>query len=129
MIRRIHESPWFVVDHNPADRVYRVARSNKPFADLAEVERGYGGFELVLTTVPPGSRLLFDSRDAVPRNDAEFEAALIPIRDRAFARFAKVAILVKTAVGRLQVQRMNQGLPDTVAVFDDEDRAFDFLLD
>lgn len=129
MIRRVHEDPWFVVDHNPADKVYRVARTSKPFADLAEAERAYGAFDLAISAVPPGSRLFLDLRDAPPRNDPEFEAAVKRVRDRAFARFAKVAVLVRTAVGKLQVQRMNKGLPPTVGTFDDEDRAFDHLLD
>lgn len=128
MIRRVHEDTWFVIDHNPSDRVYRVARSKTPFTDVAEAERAYGAMDRALATVVPGSRLLLDVRDAPPRNDPEFEAAVTRVRDRAFVRFVKVAVLVRTAVGRLQVQRMNQGLPASVGTFDDEDRAFDHLL-
>lgn len=129
MIRRILDNAFFTVDDNPTDRVIRVARSNKPFVDLAEAERAFGALEVVLLATPPGCRLLLDSRDAPPRNDPEFEAIVERVRTRAFQRFLKVAVLVKSAVARLQIQRMNQGLPATVAVFDDEDRAFDFLLD
>jgi len=128
MIQRVHEDTWFVIDHNPSDRVYRVARTKAPFADLGEVERAYGALHRQVADVPPGSRLLLDMREAPPRNDPEFEAAVKRARDRSFSRFGRVAVLVRTAVGKLQVHRMNQDLSASVAVFDDEDRAFDHLL-
>ena len=129
MIQRVQEDTWFVVDHNPKDRVYRVMRTKVPFKDIAEVERVYGALHRLVATVTPDSRLLFDLREAPSRNDPEFEAAIKRVRDRAFARFAKVAVLVRSAAGKLQVQRMNRGQPAPVAVFDDEDRAFDHLLE
>lgn len=129
MIRRIHEDQFFIVDHNQSDRVYRVARTAVPFADPKDAERAFAAFDLALTTVPPGSRLLLDLRDAPFRNDDAFETVSERARERAYARFVKVAVLVRTATGMLQMQRRHQGLPKTVGAFDDEDRAFDFLLD
>jgi hypothetical protein len=128
MIKNLHEDAFFRVEHAPDMDVHRVARTSRAFADIAECERAYGGVERALSSIPTGGKLLLDIRDAPPRNDPEFEAIVKRVRDRIFGRFLRVAVLVKTAAGRLQVQRMQQGLPGSVAIFDNEDRAFDHLL-
>jgi hypothetical protein len=46
-----------------------------------------------------------DLRRARARNDPEFERAMEPHRKRMFEGFARRAIIVKSAVGRLHVQR------------------------
>lgn len=129
MIKNLHEDAFFRVEHAADMGVHRVARTSKPFADITECETAYGAVERALSSIPVGGKLLLDIRDAPPRNDPEFEAIVKRVRDRIFGRFSKVAVLVKTAAGKLQVLRMQQGQPGTVAVFDDEDRAFDHLLD
>jgi hypothetical protein len=128
MIKNLHEDAFFRVEHAPDMDVYRVARTNQPFADIKECERAYGAVERALSSVPTGRKLLLDIREAPPRNDPEFEAIVKRVRDRLFGRFARVAVLVRTATGRLQVNRMNQGSPGAAVVFDNEDRAFDHLL-
>lgn len=127
MIRLLHEDAWFRVEHNPSDAVFRVARSSAPFADVPAAERAYREVDAALSAVPRGARLLLDLRDAPPRNDEAFESMVERVRDRVFARFDRVAVLVRTAVGKLQVQRMNKG-QSHATIFDDEDRAFEYLL-
>lgn len=50
--------------------------------------------------------LLTDVRDAPGRNDEAFESALAGMQHDLFDGFKKRAILVKSAVGRLQVERL-----------------------
>lgn len=52
--------------------------------------------------------LIIDVREAVGRNDADFEQALRPLRHMARARFARVVILVRSAVGQLQIERLGR---------------------
>ena len=52
--------------------------------------------------------LVIDVREAVGRNDADFERALRPLREMARARFARVVILVRSAVGQLQIERLGR---------------------
>jgi len=50
--------------------------------------------------------LLTDVRDAPGRNDEDFESTLASMQHDLFDGFKKRAILVKSAVGRLQVERL-----------------------
>ncbi|MBI2390279.1 MAG: hypothetical protein HYV09_11880 [Deltaproteobacteria bacterium] len=127
MIRLLHEDAWFRVEHNPSDAVFRAARSGAPFPDPQTADRAFSALDAALTTVPRGARLLLDLRDWAPRDDEELEAMVERVRDRVFARFERVAVLVRAAVGKRHVQRRIEGQP-AAAIFDDEDRAMDHLL-
>lgn len=128
MIRTLHHDRWFRVDLEPRDGLYRIARTTEGFADLATCEAAHRAVESAVAEVPAGAKLMLDVRDAPPRNDPQFERIVGESRDRMFARFARVAILVRTAAGLLHVKRLNQHAGAHVRVFDDEDRAFEWLL-
>jgi hypothetical protein len=72
--------------------------------------------------------LLLDMRLAPPRNDPRFELAVKEYLPRMFAGFGRIAILVKSAVGELQVQRTSREVQTGVpVVFRDEGAAIAFL--
>lgn len=52
-----------------------------------------------------GLSLLVDLREAVGRNDPEFEAAMQRLKPIVMRGFRRVAILVRTTVGALQIHR------------------------
>jgi hypothetical protein len=62
----------------------------------------------------PRLALRCDLRQAPGRNDPAFEQAMAPFRLRMQQGFARVAILVATPVGRLQVQR--HAVSDSIAL-------------
>lgn len=74
---------------------------------------------------------LLDSREAPFLGDDAMFAALKPVMTDMVAGFARVAILVQTAVGKLQAtRRSREGAffgNDGVAVFDDEAQAIAFV--
>ncbi len=73
-------------------------------------------------------RILMDLRDGPARNDQAFEDIIDQYRKLSWGRFAKRAILVKTAAGALQIRRLEAThLSKTVAVFVDEGEALAFL--
>jgi hypothetical protein len=77
--------------------------------------------------VKPRTVLFIDSRLAPLRNDPVFEAAFDENRQRFTKGFKKVSVLVKTAVGKLQIQRHSKmdGLP--MGVFTDPLDALAYL--
>jgi hypothetical protein len=110
MIKNLHEDAYFRVEHAPDMDVYRVARTARPFADNGAV-----AVEAALTKVPAGAKVLLDVRE-----DAKFDLVLkFPLE-----RFARVAVLVNKPA---EVQRVPSS--GTVRGFDNEDKAFDHLLD
>jgi hypothetical protein len=86
--------------------------------DLAHVE-----LERVLDMLPRGRMgILVDVRLARARTDADFEHAMNAHRRRMFEGFARRAVLVKSAVGKLHVQRhaRQDGFDDLVVSTDPE---------
>lgn len=77
--------------------------------------------------------ILFDTRDAPMVSEPVMEAKQRAITERMMDGYRKRAVLVRTAIGRLQIGRFNreraerrEGPP--IAVFDDEAAAITFLL-
>jgi hypothetical protein len=84
--------------------------------------------EAIVSALPSGSqarlKLLIDVRAAPPRNDEAFEAEIARAFSGFLPRFAAHAVLVKSAAGRLQVQRLRGG---RVGVFETEADALRYL--
>ena len=74
--------------------------------------------------------LLFDAREARGVNDPEYEAWYAPFRRQIVQGFAKVAIVVRSASGRLQAKRLSnvdKTEDAKIEVFDDLGRAERYL--
>jgi hypothetical protein len=73
-------------------------------------------------------RLLIDLRGGPPgRNDPEFERASEQWRRSLSEDFERVAILVRTAVGKLHIQRLGREIGREPSIFMDEAEALKFL--
>jgi hypothetical protein len=108
--------------------VYRLVRTGIPYPSSEALRAAAAEIEHAASTLPRGSALLIDSREAVPRNDTEFEEQFKRARRPIMAHFPRIAILVRSAVGKLQVNRYvrEDGSAEHV-VFDDEAAALAFL--
>jgi hypothetical protein len=73
------------------------------------------------------TRLLVDLRPAPPRNDPEFEAAMAKFRQRLLKDADRAVILVRTAVGALQAERLLREDGINVTVFQSEEDALAYL--
>lgn len=71
--------------------------------------------------------LLIDVRDAPMRNDPAFEKQSVTLRPATFYAFKHNAVLVRTAVGRLQINRLNSRDHIETAIFMDEAEALAHL--
>lgn len=100
--------------------VVRIARTAEPLsldgarAELAVIGTQLAGVDRARTG------LLDDLRDAPLRNDPSFETKAVQLRPALVLGFRYVAVLVRTAVGRLQINRLTE--PDefpTLAFLDE----------
>lgn len=107
----------------------RYTRSSAPFPTVADVTACHAKMASSLPPfLPTGLKLLVDLRQAPPRNDDAFEAEVKRTIATFIGRFSAHAFLVKSAVGRLQTQRLARSRGDEhPSVFDDEQAALRHL--
>lgn len=127
-VREVYRSDYIVVTLEHGGTIVRYCRQPTPFPDLTAAQRCYD--EVIATYDRIGRRgrgILVDSRQAIGRNDQAFEALLVEFRRRALPGFAGSAVLMRTAVGLLQAQRIDRNQRLTHLVTDDEAEAIAFL--
>ncbi|WP_437302302.1 hypothetical protein [Sorangium sp. So ce388] len=102
LLRNAH----YVVTVDPVAQLARVTRSALPAESPAQFEERWMEVSRALDrTGRIGLSLLVDLRDAAGRNDPEFEAAMQRLKPIVMRGFRRVAILVRTTVGALQIHR------------------------
>lgn len=110
--------------------VVRFVRTAHPLPILPELRVRMREMLDVMDGLPRAQLgLLLDTRLAIGRSDDDFEAAMTELRPRLLAGFRRIAVLVKTAVGRLQVQRLARAdrITDRMLVSGDEAEALEWL--
>lgn len=82
--------------------------------------------DAVVTIDRPSHDFVIDSRESKGRNDEAFEEVKREFEERLFGGFKNVSVVLRTEVGRLQVQRYNDDLPEQdMRVFPTVDDALD----
>lgn len=97
-----------------------VTRFAIHYESVVELNETFARMELAMQGVVKQRSVFFiDSRQALLRNDPVFEAAFEANRRRFIKGFRKISALVKTEVGKLQIQRHSKvdGIP--MGVFTD----------
>jgi len=128
-VRRLFRSEELVVTEEEGRRIVRVRRTLLPLelSVLVELEG-----ELI-RVLPMAMRkrygMLLDARDAPLIPNDGYERSLGALVPKLFDGFAKRAVLVRTAVGKLQAQRVSRARSQPVTVFEDEAEAIAYLLD
>ena len=110
--------------------VLLARRTEKPSTETAAFLQSFEGLHLAVgDSDPAGFGLILDIRASIGRNDPEFEEGLQERRRALFRSFRNSAIIVRTAVGRLQVQRHidDDGHAGRVRAFTDLDEALAWL--
>lgn len=98
-------SRWYELERLP-DGVVLLTRTEEAFGSLEEIDLAHAELDRALAALPRARlAIVVDLRRARSRNDPSFERAMAPHRQRMFEGFARRAIVVKSAVGRLNVQR------------------------
>jgi hypothetical protein len=122
-MKQVFQNDYFTVVVDERMRLVRTIRSDKPFTSLEEIEAIIEELAATLDGLGRARYALLSDTRAVPgRNDPEFEAALQRLRPRWISGFRKVGVLVKSAVGLLQVQRYarQDGIKRLISTDEDE---------
>lgn len=97
---------YFVARLDRRSRIVHLWRSPEPFPTLDEARAGWLSVVAALDRCGRSGRcLLADLRDGPARNDPEYEQLVREIVPRVHAGFLRNAILVRLAVGALQIKR------------------------
>ena len=130
MSRVLFRDAHVTLAYDEASGLVRYTRSSEPFASVADLSASHDRMAAALPPFFPsgGLKLLIDVRDAPPRNDEAFEAVVTGLLETFVRRFSAHAFMVKSAVGRLQTQRLARTRGDAhPSVFDDERAALRYL--
>jgi hypothetical protein len=123
---------YYEVLVHPKGGLVRIVRTSTPFASPDSVEAACSPIQGLLDALDRTNvLLLIDSRNAPSRNDPEYERWFRPHRIRMVSGMRRVAILMRSAVGKLHAERMVRGdrTSSNVQVFTDEDAAMAYLLE
>jgi hypothetical protein len=113
------EPPFYVVELREHGAIVR--RTTRRYADISQIGPSFAAVEVQLRALTPAtSSLLVDLRAIVGRNDSPFETALAPLRRELLRKFDRTALLVRTSIGRLQLQRYLASDGIEAEVFSDE---------
>lgn len=127
MMKRYSDA-YHTVILRPGTSIVYIARSAAPFASAADVERHFEALNRALAELDRKNLdLLVDIRAVTGRNDPGFETALEPHRARLQRGFRRVAFLVNSAAGQLQVQRHARQDGSHARAFLDESAALEWL--
>jgi hypothetical protein len=109
--------------------VVYVVRNERQLQTFEDIERAFGALNRALAGLDHEQYpfLFMDFRRAMGRNDDDFERAVERYRAETLRGFRKVAVLVRSAPGRLQAQRhaRTDGVPSSA--FMDEVAALEWL--
>ena len=126
----VHTDEYYEV-HMDGRGIIHLRRSDAPWASLEIAkERNDLMVSKIREAMAPAERgvgLLMDFRNARARNDDAFESLTEQYRHEMRDSFDRVAVVVRTSVGRLQLERLNRGQTNAPALFDDPEAALRWL--
>jgi sulfite reductase alpha subunit-like flavoprotein len=127
--RRLYTSRHWLLEEQPEKRLAVLSRTPAPWRSLAELRAENETILGLLREDQRGAGLLVDMREAPIRNDPEFEGAMAELRQRLTSHFERTSILLESALGELQVTRLERDecRPTTVTTRS-ESTALKFLL-
>jgi hypothetical protein len=126
---QLFSSPQITLTTEAESRLVRYVRTNVPYPSLHDYERLHERAGAALDQLGRKNHvLLVDMREAVLNNDPAFERAASRCRQLLVHDFRRLAVLVKTAVGALQVGRHIREDSLDSPIFSDETAAVSYLL-
>jgi hypothetical protein len=116
---------YFRIETDAARGLVRIVRTAQPMpTEASAVARAFSGLTEALRPFT-GQKVLLDLRHGPPgRSDEAFEHASRNAGAALDRTFARVAVLVRSAVGKLQIRRLTEGRHN---VFQDEAEALRYL--
>lgn len=125
----LFSTPQITVTTGPDARLVRYVRTSVPYASMLEYETLHERIAEVLDQHGRKQHvLLVDVREAVMNTDPAFEKVAVRVRQLLARDFRRIAFLVKTAIGALQVNRLIREDSLNASAFSEETAAISFLL-
>lgn len=119
-------TPYGTLTWDATHSILWFVRSSLAYTSREDIE--HEGVEVERALQRAGKvRLLVDLRAATPRNDPGFETDIVNLRRKLFGGGQHVAVLVRTAMGALQVKRHVREDGFAVEVFTNESAAIAHL--
>lgn len=126
--REILDNDRWNIELDQSKALVRVLRKDSQTRSIDEMQRLYAEVDALLNSLGRARHvLLVDLRTSPVRNDPEWEQAAGQLRPKLFKGFSRVAVLVKTAVGALQIQRYSREDNLDLHIFFDEQEALVYL--
>lgn len=126
--REIYRSPYIVMRYDAARRIIVLTRLAEPYPSLEVLRETFAHMEAAVAHIwRQKTYLLIDSRRSPARNDKAFEEEFARIRKHFLRDLQKVATVVQTAVGVLQVARHMRVDDLPVGVFTDVSEALAYI--
>lgn len=124
----LYEDEYVRLAHRAGDKVVFYKRKEKHWPRVEMITESFDRVVASLGPIDPKAhKILLDLRDGPFRSDPEFEETMLKNTPRMMGAFGVVAVLVKTAVGRLQMSRIGRERHVDLHVFDDEEAALAYL--
>jgi hypothetical protein len=125
----LYRDEYLVLLGDPRGPLLCQVRSERPWPSLEVLENSYAGVVAAVDRYGRRGRvMLTDMRAAPGRNDPAFEAATGAIKPRLYAGMTRIAVLVRTSIGALQIKRLVQEDGIERLVTTDEAEALAHLL-
>ena len=126
----VWEDLYMRLDIDADQRLVCQTRTARSYEDAPTLQRSLREMVEQMRAVPRDQyALLQDMRLSRGRNDPEFEKTIAQEREGISGGFRKLAVLVLTQVGRLQVQRLLQAEDRPQRAFLDEVEAIRWLCE
>jgi len=128
----IYQSDYYRVEVLTISRVVKVTRLGRPFESQETLNAVCEPVQLALDSAGRRShRLLIDTRLAIGNNNPDYEMWFEVHRRRMVLGFPRVALVVKSAIGKLHVDRLLSGakLERTPRVFLEEGLAMRYIAE
>jgi hypothetical protein len=127
-VRELLHTSHFVVTEDSIARILTRSRTAERFTSAEQVTAEYDALVRALGLVDRAAySVVVDLRLAPPRNDEAFEEIVAGYHARLYQRFRRVAVIVQSAAGRLQLRRFLSAARPDARVFTDLDEATAFL--
>jgi hypothetical protein len=125
-MQEVLHSPYLIVEVDK--QVARITRTSTPFPSVEAVTQGWQEVCAALDKAGRTGRcLLSDLRLGPARNDPAFERAVIAILPNVHRGFVRNAVLVRLAVGALQIRRHAREDGIERLVTDNEEAAYAYF--
>jgi sulfite reductase alpha subunit-like flavoprotein len=125
-IRRLHDSEFWLLEEFPEQQIAVLHRTPLPASSLAALAADNDALLAVLRDDHRTFGLVVDTREAPLRNDKAFEHTMSKLRVELTSHFQRAAVLLDSALGELQVSRLERDEGRTTFVTRSVSAAFRF---